>query len=358
MPFSINADVQLATSDGTHDWMGRPAIIVGSGRWAMPYRAGISHAHETDDVVHFKISDDEGNTWSTVDKLPNGDSISGAPLTRQNANVGVEALDGIYASNGHWIFYGFERNETGGTTGPTAQYGPYAFRSTNNMATVSSLGKVTGLGAEADKTIFMKPRERGGTLYIPGWISGSGGDHSGTHQSAIYTASPSDPASITKVANIGNAGTTSSSTNEWDLEYIASRGKWLAIFRVYTGTHTYLRWSDDATAATWGSLIDVSSFFNGGIGQPQLYQYGNESLVAMGRLHTGTPPTGKAAIWVSHDLGTTWKMLPFQDATNDGGYGQVVRKSDGEWYGAFYYGTYDACDVRGYKFTLKQSIAA
>ena len=64
-----------------HDWYGRCLIaIVDEKRWIMALRSGVNHIRWGDrDAIHIITSNDEGRTWSKLDRWFDGSAIEGLP---------------------------------------------------------------------------------------------------------------------------------------------------------------------------------------------------------------------------------------------------------------------------------------
>lgn len=84
----------IATNDGDagdlDGWYGRPSMVVrrnsaGKLITIMTYKEGQSHAHERYGIIHQRMSDDFGTTWSNEDKDLVGNPIIGMPTRPANA---------------------------------------------------------------------------------------------------------------------------------------------------------------------------------------------------------------------------------------------------------------------------------
>ena len=346
-----------------HDWYGRCMIaIVDEKRWVMALRSGVDHVSWGDrDAIHIITSNDEGRSWSKLNRWFDDTSIEGMPYEDGHTH----SEPGLYKMpNGDLILQFWRASFSSGTT---------QLRSRDNGKTWvldADPIKLEGVtGADGNKALgtedyFVDP-ENPSDVYMAFQYLRFQGEFAGT----LLARSTDNGKSYTFLSWIGPLANMddpdAGATFEPAIEYVGNRTI-VAVLRDYPGNgHTWQSVSTDM-GASFSPLVDIASQIDGGVPQglwqrARLYkesnpyfQYNNRLNYAKGEgrlwgvgLHQngngrkGSPHTRKPVVYWSDDNGKSWNgpvllhgsMYPGTDT----GYGDLKRRIDNTFVAATYY---------------------
>ena len=373
------SDKPYTDADGVeHDWYGRCMIaILDENRWIMTFRSGVNHIEwGKRDTIHLITTNDEGRTWSGLNRWFDGTPIKGMPYEDGNTH----SEPGIYRMpNGDLILQFWKASAYKGTK---------QFRSTDNGKTWtldSDRIRVVGVtGADDDRAIgtqgyFADPENPSDVYmafqYYHSEVSGDPIPYNGT----ILARSRDNGKTyeflswMTPLEHVWEDG-NAKPTNEPAIEYVGNRTI-VALFRCGKDAKTWQGVSTDM-GESFSPRMEISDQINGGVSnglwqRARLYkesnpffQYGNplDFTKGEGRLwgfgihSNGGGYTRKPVVYWSDDNGKTWNGPeslhgPLQPGT-DTGYGDLKRRTDGTFVAATYYANRDStvADVEQYTF--------
>lgn len=335
--FSGASTQTLWSGSGMTDWLGRPVLLVlADGTWLAAYRQGSQHNYDDASVFHLRFSDDEGATWTAADTLLGGGTVTGAPFSRHGTNAVADAIL-MPAPNGDILLHVGEINSGANPVG-TWQY-----RSTDGGATWTAGGLInsdTEIFSGQDYVVI------GGVIFVLFWKDASSDGQ--PNQTLLYSSGDNG----TTWALVSAVTTTTDNTGEAGLVHLGG-DTLLCILRDHaSNTNTYQRISTDL-GQTWGTLTNVTGIF-GVFHRPRMrsvgnrvYLYGRDLAAAAERL---------TVLWYSDDQGMTWEGPYYLNTTAfaDGGYCDLLRRSNGQLYLLTYEGSSEAASVVEYVLTVNR----
>lgn len=335
--FAVKSRTVLSSVSGSHDWIGRPALIeLDSGVWVLFYRSATAHG-VADGEIHIKFSGDEGRHWSDEDTTIGGVAVTGFPVTAQGAVNDTGGPTAIQAANGDLILFTYD------TDTPFVRSGTQQYRSANNGATWAYEFKVTG----SDEYIGASMILVDSTLYALLWRD-------------VGTIDP--PYSVEIWQSSDNAATwtllsevigDSVGVNESGLVHIGGN-KLMVIARSDDEDKTY-RSSSGSLGVAWGAAIDVTADL--GVVQKPVLKYFGDRLYLVGR-DRASENSARTGLWFSDDDGKdgTWvgpfhpNPLPFTDT----GYVDILQRDNGDIYLVTYEGSDPATSLIEYVLAVIQ----
>ena len=362
-------------TDGTqtpHDWYGRCMIAgIDEHRWIMALRSGLNHiSWGQRDAIHVITSNDEGKTWSVLNRWFDGSPIAGMPYEDGHTH----SEPGLYKTpNGDLILQFWRTGYSSGTK---------QLRSTDNGKTWNldidqiCVRGVTGAGDDrviGTEDYFVDP-ENPSDIYMAfqyfhyngkaGTLLARSRDNCKSYRFVNWIC----PLADEKVPDGG-------ATFEPAIEYVGNRTI-VAVLRDAAGNQRTWQSISSDMGVSFNPPVDISSQINGGVpnGQWQrarlykesnpYFQYGNRLDYSKGEgrlwgfgLHSnGGGYTRKPVVYWSDDNGQSWtgpELLhgPMQPGT-DTGYGDLKRRVDNTFVAATYYANNDStvADVEQYTF--------
>lgn len=344
------------------DWAARGSLTkTKTGRWIATYTQATQHGRTVPPlptrlvVVH--TSDDEGRTWSARNSLPDGTPITGAPLRAEHGHV--EPADGgvLTCPNGDLLYISMSKDHDGVQW---HQMRALQWRSTDNGASWKFEGRSSGI--PAGEAFALGKTVEGGSIYVTvGGFPASEADQStkSVHllkeeltQFMLYR---SDDNALTW-EKVSVYGTWKDRINETGVVCV-DKDTIMIVGRSFDEDVTKMRISRDR-GKTWGPMIDITEYVHV-VQQPKLTKFPEEP----GRIYlTGRDRIlehkQRNCLWYTDDVGKTWKMKPV-DGDNyfrDSGYGEILKRKDGDLYYLGYRGTDDAADL--WEFILESDYKA
>ena len=321
------------------DWAARGSLTkTKSGRWIATYTLAGKHARSVPRHVVVHTSDDEGRTWSKRNCLPDGTPVRGAPLRAENERV--EPCDGgvLTCPNGDLLYISMTKDHDGQ---PYYQMRTLQWRSTDNGESWKYEGRSSGI--PAGETFALGKTVEGGSIYVT--VRGvPAAEKDKTPWQAMLYRSDDNARAWDKVAAYG---TREDRINETGVVCV-DENTIMVVGRSFDEDVTKMRISRDR-GKTWGPMTDITKYVHV-VQQPKLTKFAEEP----GRIYL----TGRNRIleykqrnclWYTEDCGKTWKMKPVDDAYfRDSGYGEILKRKDGDLYYLGYRGTDDAADMWEY----------
>ena len=320
-----------APSGETNNWLGRASMIdVSPSLWIAVYRSGIDHNDGGGDLQHIRFSDDEGVTWSKRDTLIDGTTpVSNWPLvmhaTTTNASVGPIFV----ALNGDIIVHQYEEQPTGHKT--------YQWRSTDDGETWADEGIIlpTNIIGEEDYTIIPTGANAGIYIVARDFVSGF-------EESRIYRSVDNGTSWVFR-----GSSEIQIDANELGIVWLGG-DTLLIVMKTSDQSATYRYYSYDA-GATWTARQDITSQV-GLMNKPRLSMF-NDTLYLHGRFTIPSLGRATTVLHRSVDDGLTWTQGFYPDSLVqhwDCGYGDILKRSNGDIYMMYYAGDYSAADIVEY----------
>jgi hypothetical protein len=282
------------------------------------YRDAPEHGPSTDSAFHVAFSTDEGTTWTADDTTPDGEAVAGFPRTRPEADVSDAT---VKHHRGDLLFHVSEERDAGGWRG-TRQ-----LRSTDGGHTWTDEGILDPAGIDPESLLLGQDdatHPETGDLYEGVYVTDSGSRP--LKSGVVRTADGGRSWEY-----VGDVTDFDDDTNEIGLVFVD--GDLLAVLRHGDTAATYARRSPDG-GETWGPLRDVTDSL-GVLQRARPYTAadlgaGREGwLYVVGR-HVVPGRSQHTAVAASPDAGATWHG-PFDlDRDGDGGYCDLLGRSDGE----------------------------
>lgn len=329
------------------DWAARGSLTkTETGRWIATYTQATHHGPRVPRNVVVHTSDDEGRTWSGPNCLPDYTPVNGAPLRGESERV--EPCDGgvLTCPNGDLLYISASRDHDGRRNNKmqTLQW-----RSIANGTWWKYEGRSPGIPAGAyyahGKTV------KGHSIYIT-VIHLPVGEKDKTPWQAILYRSDDNAHTWNKVSVYA---TKKDRINETGVVCV-DENTIMVVCRSNDEDVTKMRISRDG-GKTWGPMTDITKYVHV-VQQPKLTKLSEEP----GRIYlTGRDRIleykQRNCLWYTEDGGSTWKMKPVDNAYfRDSGYGEILKRKDGDLYYLGYRGTDDAADL--WEFVLESDYDA
>ena len=319
------------------DWAARGSLTkTKTGRWIATYTQATQHGRTVPRLVVVHTSDDEGRTWSKPNCLPDGKPVKGAPLRGENERV--EPCDGgvLTCPNGDLLYISMSCEHI---KGKTENYQTRQWRSTDNGASWKYEGRSPGIPASV--TFALGKTVEGHSIYItalnrpsPPWaVLYRSDDNAHTWKRISEYAA--------KKARINETGVV-----------CVDKDTIMVVGRSFDEDVTKMRISRDR-GKTWGPMTDITKYVHV-VQQPKLTKFPEEP----GRIYLSgrdriLEHKQRNCLWYTDDVGKTWKMKPVDDVyLNDSGYGEILKRKNGDLYYLGYRGTDDAADM--WEFVLSR----
>jgi len=339
------------------DWAARGSLTkTKTGRWIATYTQATHHRRVAPRLVVVHTSDDQGRTWSKANCLPDGTPVKGAPLRGENERV--EANDGgvLTCPNGD-LLYVSDSCEHVDQQPKLQSYQTRQWRSSDNGASwkfegcapgIPGLVGVNGVPPNRPFALFALGKTvEGGSIYIttyhrpwPPWGLLYRSDDNGHTWKMVseYAKRAVKPGDVDD--GIGETGVV-----------CVDKNTIMIVGRSGDEKTTKMRISRDG-GKTWGPMTDIGKYVHA-VQQPKLTKFPEEP----GRIYlTGRDRIEeykqRNCLWYTEDCGKTWKMKPVDDAYfNDSGYGEILKRKNGDLYYLGYRGTDNAADL--WEFVLE-----
>ncbi len=324
------------------DWAARGSLTkTKTGRWIATYTQAAKHGRSVPRLVVVHASDDEGRTWSKPNWLPDGTPVEGAPLLAENERV--EPCDGavLTCPNGDLLYISMTKDHDGQRY---YQMRTLQWRSTDNGASWKYEGRSSGIPAGV--TFALGKTVEGGSIYVT-VLGLPAGEQDKTPWQAMLYRSDDNARTWRKVSAYG---TREDRINETGVVCVDD-STIMIVGRSFDEDVTKMRISRDG-GKTWGPMADITKYVHV-VQQPKLTKFPEEP----GRIYlTGRDRIleykQRNCLWYTDDGGKTWKMKPVDDVySRDSGYGEILKRKDGDLYYLGYRGTDDAAD--SWEFVLE-----
>jgi len=322
---------------GELDWLGRARIANKDGIWVLVYFQSQGHGtRPLGKTAHIKFSKDEGRTWTAPDRWFDGSGIEGMPLELPRPDSELSEGELLVAPNGDLLL--FVNYRTAGR-----QFGCLQYRSTDSGKSWIAQGLLD------NKTELWMPHDSvvaDGKIYM-GVIVDQGADRKPPLKVALYVSGDNGE-NWEQRSFPGEAG---DGLNESGIT-LAPDGSLLMVFRTIKERTTKMRRSRDL-GKTWEPLVDIT-YGVGVVQQPHLDVFPDAPrriyLFGRDRFEEHSQRNG---LWFSDDSGKTWDNIDLDaEVWNDSGYGNSVKKANGDLYYVGYLGTDHECDTWGYTVTV------
>lgn len=323
------------------NWFGRPCIQVVNGVVVMIYRRGTGHA-TNDGAMHIKFSNDYGATWTDDDKNLSSGSVTGFPMSINNAAGEAELLA---CPNGDLLVH-----IPGSNNGTLL--GTYQSRSTDGGLTWDAPVLIDFSGIADDSKVYAVDNS---FIY-------SGVIYAGTRIWQDDTATVGESALLKSTDNgitwelVSILTSFAQNTNEIGIEYL-DNSQILAVLRTAEGTTSYL--SSDM-GITWEVL--GNSLENSGKHRihtithikEQANWWADPTLIMCGFVWLPDLQIRKEAVWLSNDRGIHWSNAYYVNAgTGDGGYSDIFYNPlTGKYIIVTYEGNQAKADLVQYNLTI------
>ncbi len=322
------------------DWAGRGSLTkTKTGRWIATYTQATTHARVAPRNVVVHISDDEGRTWSNPNCLPDGTPVKGAPLRGENEEVEHGGV--LTCPNGDLLYISMSCEHFQGIP---QSFQTRQWRSTNNGASWKYEGRSPGIPTDVE--FCLGKTVEGQSIYIT--VLGCPASEKGkTPWQAMLYQSDDNAHTWKKVSAYA---TMEDRINETGIVFI-DENTIMVVGRSFDEDVTKMRISRDR-GKTWGTMTDITKYVHV-VQQPKLTKLPEEP----GRIYlTGRDRIlefkQRNCLWYTEDGGKTWKMKPVDDAYfRDSGYGDILKRKDGDLYYLGYRGTDHAADL--WEFVLE-----
>lgn len=355
-----------------HDWYGRCLIaIVDETRWIMALRSGVNHISWDDrDAIHLITSNDEGRTWSKLDRWFDGSPIEGLPYE----DGYTHSEPGLFKMpNGDLILQFWRTAYRSGTKQLRSRDNGKTWAVDLDRITVEGVAGADGSYAVGTEDYFVDPEDASDVYMAFQYF------HYEKRSGTLLARSSDNGKSYRFLSWIGPLANEddpdSGATFEPAIEYVGNRTI-VAVMRDAAGNrHTWQSLSIDM-GASFSPLVEISDQVNGGVSngvwqRVRLYkesnpyfQFNNRLDYAKGEgrlwgvgLHSnGGGYTRKPVVYWSDDNGTSWNGPELLHGSmhpgTDTGYGDLKRRVDGTFVAATYYATADSkiADVEQYTF--------
>ncbi len=328
------------------DWAARGSLTkTKTGRWIATYTQATQHGRIVPRLVVVHTSDDEGRSWSKPNCLPDGKPVKGAPLRAEHERV--EPADGgvLTCPNGDLLYISMTKDHDGQQW---HQMRTLQWRSTDNGASWKFEGRSSGI--PAGESLSLGKTVEGGSIYVTVYgFPASESDQSTKSdqllreelfQTMLYRSD--DNALTWKKVSV--YGTLKDRINETGVVCV-DKDTIMIVCRTFDEETTKMRISRDR-GKTWGPMTDITEYVHA-VQQPKLTKFPEEP----GRIYlTGRDRIlehkQRNCLWYTDDVGKTWKMKPVDDAYfNDSGYGEILKRKNGDLYYLGYRGTDHAADL-------------
>lgn len=341
---AVVSDVLLVANNPsiTARWYGRASLkdtrrtYNAKPVWVLCYAQSEAHHLLRWSQLHFRFSNDYGETWSEEDKWIDGTSVLGAPMYAPTTVPG-QSLRG---PGEPWLYLcpnGDLLNHMWDSQYNVSNNGTYQSRSTDGGKTWSTPQKITfinntGISISSNDNIFSTDDDfvYNGVIYA------------GAREYLNYDTFDSEIRSwLIKSTDNGNTWELVSLlseyddiTNEYGLEYVGN-DTIVSCVREFVGPPAFYTKSLNL-GKTWASLTDVSSIYGTWSRQrvktrsnvkSKVGYYRDPVVFCHGFIHVngGNSHPRRIAVWVSKDSGETFTgPLYLKDQGYDGGYGDFL----------------------------------
>jgi hypothetical protein len=232
---------------------------------------------------------------------------------------------------------------------PYYQMRTLQWRSTDNGASWKYEGRSSGI--PAGETFALGKTVAGGSIYVTVLGLPAGEKDKSPWQTMLYR-SDDNARTWQKVSAYG---TREDRINETGVVCV-DKDTIMIVGRSFDEDVTKMRLSRDG-GKTWGPMTDITKYVHV-VQQPKLTKLPEEP----GRIYlTGRDRIleykQRNGLWYTEDCGKTWKMKPVDDGYfRDSGYGEILKRKDGDLYYLGYRGTDDAAD--SWEFVLESDYKA
>jgi len=358
------ATTVLLTGDtGGGDWHGRPSVLdLGSGVWLMAYNTSGGHVDDTNGQIHFKMSDDGGETWTDEDTLLDESGMTGVPIyptgSLGSTNGPASPLLRL-ASNGNIIVNTMNLDFT---NFPNHLGGAWQAISDDDGETWGAIAQIDFVDIADDDNAVIS--EDGfvydGAIYASGVIW-----HPESEKSDVILVTSDDNGATWDYVSTAIAYDDSENAFEPAIEYLGNN-EIIIITRNYEDYAVTYKITSDDLGVTWGSVAEITNE-TGAVGRPRIYAvdklkgestwWAGTNYIMVGFEHQvrGNSFYRRTCIWISTNRCASWTRPIYLDQMYyDAGYSDIVYDSGSDKFVVVSYrGTsVDAADLVQYKFKI------
>lgn len=347
----------LRAEPGRH--FGRAAAqVMPDGTWVLAYREAEHHAHNKDGRLHLMFSTDRGRTWSEPNRTSAGKPVERFPAAPPGAEPGQPtgpgepwlylAPDGTLILHSWKVKYG-NRSANGGT---------WQIRSTDGGRSWSEWRQVDFRGVERDRHVFATDDHfvHDGAIY-----AGARQFSEGRWKNMLVRSSDAGQT----WHKVGDISSYEDHTSEVGIEYLGD-GRIVAVLNSKQRMHTHHTFSDDM-GRTWQPLEDMEDRVRIW-DRPRIWTlkhlrgepawWNGRTLIGVGdeAVKRGQSMPRRNSLWISRNGGERWSgPFPFDEQTQDAGYGDMVYDPEAETYHFFcYHGRMKEAALVQYRFKLAE----
>lgn len=326
------------------DWAARGSLTkTASGMWIATHSRATHHGRTVPRLVTIHTSNDEGRTWSKPNCFPDGKAIKGAPLSAEHKRV--ELTDGcvLTCPNGDLLYVTMSKDHDGlpvrGYQMRTLQW-----RSTDNGASWRYEGRCFGI--HVGETFALGKAVEGDSIYIT--ALGTHAPQEGKAPWQVVLFRSNDHGFTWE--RLSAIGEREDRINETGVVCVDEKTI-MVVGRTFGEKTTKMRISRDG-GKTWGPFTDITKGVQV-VQQPKLTKFPKEPgriyLTGRERIEETKQRNG---LWYTDDVGKTWTKKVIDDRfSKDSGYGEILKRKNGDFYYLGYRGTDDVADL--WEFVLR-----